>query len=119
MGNSSVGKEKRLRIKTVKERDERILNPTSMTNCDLLKLPVIGDKIKEKSKNTIKFYFENLNGVHSGLWGTDKGRYFNTLMEKLEVDCFGAAETNLQWGMAQTSLIKLLDLKKDTKTVYA
>ena len=80
-GTPSVGKEKRLRIKAIKERDKRMLDPTSIRSCNLLQLQVIGDVIKEKSKNTIRFYFENLNGIRSGLWGTDKGRYFNSLME--------------------------------------
>ena len=40
-------------------------------------------------------------------------------MEKIEIDCFGAAETNLHWDMAQNSLIKILDLKKGLRTVYA
>ena len=118
-GTSSAGEDKRLRIKARKERNKRMLNPTSMRSCNLLQLPVIGDVIKEKSKNTIRFYFENLNGIRSGLWGTDKGRYFNSLMERLEVDCFGAAETNLQWNMARTSPIKILNLKQGSKTVYA
>lgn len=43
----------------------------------------------------MKFYFENLNGIPSGLWGTDK-RIFQFTYKKIEVDCFGAAETNLQ-----------------------
>ena len=86
---------------------------------DLVELPVIGDTIKEKGKNTIRFYFENLNSICSGLWRTDKGRFFNSLMEILEIDCFGAVETNLQLDIAQTSLIKFLDLKKGSITVYA
>ena len=39
-------------------------------------------------------------------------------MKKLEVDCFGAVETNLQLNMAQTSPIKILDLKKGSRTAY-
>ena len=73
-----------------------MLDPTLMKSCDPLKLPVIGDTIKEKTKNTIRLYFENLNGIRSGLWGTDKGNYFKTLMKKLEVDRFGAAEIDFQ-----------------------
>ena len=95
-GTPSAGEEERLRIKAIEERNKRMLDPTSMRSCNLLQLPVIGDIIKEKSKNTIRFYFENLNGIRSGLWRTYKGRYFNSLMKILEVDCFGAAETNLQ-----------------------
>ena len=71
-GNSSVDKAKRLRIKALKEQDKRMLDPISMKNCDLSKLPVTGEKIKENSKNTIRFYFKILNCIHSGLWGTDK-----------------------------------------------
>ena len=33
-------------------------------------------------------------------------------MEKVEVDFSEAAETNLQWEMTCTFLIKILDLKK-------
>ena len=93
-GTPSPGEEKRLRTNAIIVFDKRIMDPTLMRSCNLLKLPVIWDIVK--GKNTIRFYFENLNGIRSGLWGTDKGRYFNSLMEKLEVDCFGAAETNLQ-----------------------
>ena len=94
-GNSSVGKEKRFKLKVLKEQDKRMLDPTSMKSCDLLRVPVIGDKIKEKSKNTIRFYFENLNCIRNEFWGTNKGRYFNTLIEKLEMDYFGGAKKNL------------------------
>ena len=72
----------------------------------------------KRRKNTIIFYFENLNGIRSGLWGTDKGRYFTSLIKKLDVDCFGAAETNLQWKMAKTSPIKILNLKQGSRTKY-
>ena len=44
-----------------------------------------------------------------------KGKYFNSLMEKLKVDCFGAAETNLQWNVARTPPIKTFNLKKGSK----
>ena len=97
---------KRLREKAKKEQDKRMLDPTSLRSCKLLDLPAIGGKIANKKKNTIRFYFENLNGIHSGLWGTDKGRYFISLTGELEVDCFGAAEINLQFKMAKTSPIK-------------
>ena len=36
-----------------------MIDPTRIKSCDLLELPVIGDKIKEKDQNTIIFYFEN------------------------------------------------------------
>ena len=64
-GTPSAGEEKRLRIEAIRERDKRMLDPTLMRSCNLLQLPVIGDVIKEKSKNTIRFYFENLNGIRS------------------------------------------------------
>ena len=34
------------------------------------------------------------------------------------VDCFGTAEKNFQWDMARTSPIKILDLKKGSRTAY-
>ena len=40
-------------------------------------------------------------------------------MKKLEIDCFEAAETNLHWDIAQTSPIKILHLKKGTRSAYA
>ena len=55
------------------EKKKELINLTLIKSCDLSQLSVIGDKIKEKSQNTIIFYFENLNGIHSGLCGTDKG----------------------------------------------
>ena len=53
---------------------------------DLLDLPVIGNKITDKHPNVMRFYFENFNGIRSGPYGTDKGKYFGKLMEVLEVD---------------------------------
>ena len=57
--------------------DKQISNQTLKNNLfgnsekqaanDLLQLPFIGDKIMEKNLNTIRFYFENLNGICSGL----------------------------------------------------
>ena len=34
------------------------------------------------------------------------------------MDCFGAAETNLQWKMPRTSPIKSLNLKQGPRTIY-
>ncbi len=118
-GTASVGKERRLRVKAKRELDKRMLDLTLFKSCKLKDLPIIGDKIALKKKNTIRFYFENLNGIRSGLWGTDKGRYFTALIKKLDVDCFGAAETNLQWTMAQTSPTKILNLKQGSRTKYS
>ena len=92
---SSTGKERRLRIKVLKERKKKMIDPTSIQSCDLLELPAICNKIEEKEQNIIRFYFEDLNGICSGLRGTDTGRFFNSLVERLEIDFFGAAETNL------------------------
>ena len=39
-------------------------------------------------------------------------------MEKLEIDCFGAIKTNLQWDLERASPIKILDLKKASRTAY-
>ena len=61
---SSICKERRLRIKGLKEK---MIDPTSIKSCNLLELQVIGDKIEEKEQNTTRFYFENLNGMFSGL----------------------------------------------------
>ena len=62
-----------------------------MYSCSLYRLPVIGDKIRKKGENSVRFYFENFNGIRSGIKGADKGGFFGKLMETLEVDCFGAA----------------------------
>ena len=50
-----------------------MIDPTSIKSYNLWELPVIGDKRKEKEQNTTRFYFENINGISSGLWGIDKG----------------------------------------------
>ena len=102
----------------VQEGNERF-RPRLPNSCDLFDLPVIGDKLTGKKDNVIRFYFENFNGIRSGPRGTDKGRYFGKLMELLEVDCFGATETNLQWNMTRSSPWKLLDLKSGSRTAYA
>ena len=50
-----------------------MIDPTSIKSYNLQELPVIYDKIEAKEQNTIRFYFENLNGICSDLWGIDKG----------------------------------------------
>ena len=91
----------------------------SIKYCALSEIPVIGDSISWKRENTVRMYFENLNSICSHKKGVDKGKYFSTLLDKLEIDCFGAVETNLQWKMMRTSPRKVLDLSHDTKTTYA
>ena len=93
-------------------------NPLS-NSCSLHRLPVIGDKVGRKKENNIRIYFENFNGIRSGIKGADKGGYFGKLMETLDVDCFGAAETNLQWRLAKNSPSKILGLGKHTRTAFA
>ena len=44
------------------------MKPRSMNRCNILQLPAVGDKIKLKQANTIRFYSENFNGIHSELW---------------------------------------------------
>ena len=67
----------------------------------------------------MRFYFENLNGIKSGIKGAAKRGFFGKLMETLEVDCFGAAETNLQWKLAKNTPSKIIGLSKNTRTAYA
>ena len=95
--NSSVGGPNRKRDAS---KHWSFRNPFSHS-CSLHRLPVIGDKIRNKGGNNIRFYFENFNGIRSGIKGADKGGFFGKLMETLEVDCFGSAETNLQWKLAK------------------
>ena len=66
-----------------------MIDSTLLRSCNLKELPVIGDEIEEKEQNTIRFYFENLNGICSGLWGIDKERFLNLHMEKLKINYFG------------------------------
>ena len=112
---SSVGGQKR---KGVSVDNWTVKNPFS-NSCSLHRLPVIGDKVRNKGENSVRIYFENFNGIRSGIKGADKGGYFGKLMETLEVDCFGAAETNLQWKLAQNSPSKIIGLGKNTRTAYA
>ena len=79
---STTGKERRLRIKALKEREKRMIDLTLIKSCNLLELPVKGNRIEKKEQNTIRFYFENLNGIRSGLWGIDKGRFLIYLWRK-------------------------------------
>ena len=58
-----------------------MIDPTLIKSCNLQELPVIGDKIEEKEQNTVRFYFENLNGICSGLWGIDKGFFYSSYGE--------------------------------------
>ena len=101
---SSVGGDYRRSSREVRTGNGGKNGRKSINRCDLYDLPVIGDKITDKSPNVIRFYFENFNGIRSGPRGTDKGKYFGKLMETLEVDCFGAAETNLRWNMSMVNL---------------
>ena len=91
----------------------------SINYCPLSSLPVIGDKLNRKKENMVRFYFENFNGIRSHVKGVDKGKYFSGLLNKLEIDCFGAAETNLHWDMVRTTPKKVLYLPNETKNVYA
>ena len=116
---SSVGGDYRRSSREVRTGNEEKYGRKSINRCDLYDLPVIGDKITDKSPNVIRFYFENFNGIRSGPRGTDKGKYFGKLMETLEVDCFGAAETNLQWNMSKSTPKKLLSLNPGDRTSYA
>ena len=75
----------------------------SINCCTLSSLPVIGDKLSRKKDNMVRFYFENFNGIRNQAKGVDKGKYFSGLINKMEIDCFGAAETNLYWEMARTT----------------
>ena len=112
--HSSVGGQKRKRDPS---NHWSVRNPLSHS-CSLHRLPVIGDKIRNKGDNNIRFYFENFNGIRSGIKGVDKGGFFGKLMETLEVDCFGASETNLQWKLAKNSPSKIIGLSKHTRTAY-
>ena len=113
--NSSVGGPNRKRDAS---KHWSFRNPFSHS-CSLHRLPVIGYKIRNKGGNNIRFYFENFNGIRSGIKGADKGGFFGKLMENLDVDCFGAAETNLQWKLAKNSPSKIIGLGKNTRTAYA
>ena len=82
-------------------------------------IPVIGDKLGRKKDNMIRFYFENLNGICSHDKGMDKEKFFSSILNKLEVDCFGAAETNLNWKMTTMAPWNLLlDLSPGTKNSF-
>ena len=97
INESSVGGQNRLDSEENRRGGLNSVRVKSINYCTLSELPVIGDKIRRKKDNMIRMYFENLNGIRSHTKGVDKGKYFASLLDKLEVDCFGAAETNLQW----------------------
>ena len=113
--HSAVGGQKRTRDSS---NHWSVRHPVSHS-CSLHRLPVIGDKIRNKGDNNIRFYFENFNGIRSGIKGADKGGFFQEIDGDLEVDCFGAAETNLQWKIAKNSPSKIIGLGKHTRTAYA
>ena len=85
----------------------------------LSEIPVIGDQLERKKDNMIRFYFENLNGTCSHDKKVDKGKFFSSILSKLEVDCFREAETNLNWKMTTRSPRNFLDLSMDTRTSFA
>ena len=116
---SSVGGKNRLDSEVKRRGGLNSVRVKSINYCTLSELPVIGDKIRRKKDNMVRIYFENINGIRSHTKGVDMGKYFASLLDKLEIDCFGAAETNLQLEMTRTSPRKLLDLSQDTKTSYA
>ena len=119
VGDGSVGGERRHGSNNNMVGGINSERSKSINYCSLAGLPVIGDKISRKKDNMIRFYFENFNGIRSHVKGVDKGKYFSGLINKLEIDCFGAAETNLQWEMVRTTPKKVLYLAKETKCVHA
>ena len=70
--NSSIGGQKRKRDPS---NHWSVRNPLSHS-CSLHRLPVIGDKIRNKGDNNIRIYFENFNGIRSVIKGADKGVFW-------------------------------------------
>ena len=64
---------KKIEDQSIERKEKRMIDLTSIKSCNLQELPIIGDRIEAKEQNTIRFYFENLNGICSDLWGIDKG----------------------------------------------
>ena len=102
-GNNSVGGETRHGPTNNMTGGVNSDRSKSIKYCSLNSLPVIGDQLIRKQENMVRLYFENFNGIRSHIKGVDKGKYFSSLLNKLEIDGFGAAETNLNWNMAHTS----------------
>ena len=66
-------------------------------------IPVHGDPITGKANNTIRIYFENVDGfvipdghIYKKHKNKYKQKYLSLLMSRLEVDVYGGAETRLQ-----------------------
>jgi hypothetical protein len=55
-----------------------------------------GDRLTpDKPTNTIRIYFQNINGVNKNNW--NDWQYAATQMKRLQIDIVGCAETNILW----------------------
>ena len=86
-------------------------------------IPVHGDLVQNKSNDSIRFYFENIDGFGvnkslNSVVNNSNLKYFNTLMQRLDVDVLGGVEARMHWDLTPTShsLKKLLSLQEGSKT---
>ena len=81
-------------------------------------VPVHGDQLKGKPSDTIRVFFENIDGF----WVNPKAKlsnnknltYYNNLISRLEIDVVGGAEARTNWDLVphSHSLPKVLDLRE-------
>ena len=86
---------------------------------------VHGDSLAGKPSNTIRVYFENIDGFRvdpkQSLRNNKNLTYYNNLITRLDIDIVGGAEARTNWGLVPTShsLQKVLNLREGSRCVSA
>ena len=72
-------------------------------------IPVFGNPLGGKEDSDLRLYFENVDGfsidtkIHPGK--NKKLNYLTNLLQRLEVDVFGAVETRTNWDLIPQSTL--------------
>ena len=84
-------------------------------------IPVHGDTLSGKQPNDCRLFFENVDGLgvqlHKNTLSDKNLTYYNKLLQRLEVDICGGAESRCHWDMLPSShsLSKLLELRDGSR----
>ena len=72
-------------------------------------IPAFGGEINSKLENSMRFAFQNVNGLSIG--STQEGSELALVIESLGIDVLGMAETNINWNQdRRTQLLSLLQM---------
>ena len=85
-------------------------------------VPVHGDALAGKADGDCRFFFENIDGfgvnVNNSKLSDKNIKYYNSLIQRLEVDFLGGAESRAQWDMLPRThaLPRLLNLREGSRS---